>query len=69
MRKKENGRVTVKEAADLMGTSQQFVRLGLQRQQLPIGAAVKLSSKWTYYISPELFKQYTGIDVKEEKQL
>ena len=51
-------RISVKEAADIMGVSQQFVRLGMQRKELPIGAAVKMSSKWTYYISPERLRAY-----------
>lgn len=60
-----NKGLSVKEAAELMGKSQQFVRLGLQRGILPIGNAVKLSSIWTYYISPKLFEQYTGIKIAE----
>lgn len=53
-------RVKVSEAAALMGVSEQFVRVGLQRGLLPIGTAVKLSSKWTYYISPKLLGEYIG---------
>jgi len=53
-------RVTVKEAAERMGVSQQFVRIGLQRGLLPIGTAVKMSSVWTYHISPGLLEQYLG---------
>lgn len=51
-------RITVKEAADILNVSQQFVRHGLQDGTLPIGAAVKMSSKWTYYISSEKLEQY-----------
>lgn len=54
------GRVKVSEAAALMGVSEQFVRVGLQRGLLPIGTAVKLSSKWTYYISGKLLSEYIG---------
>jgi hypothetical protein len=53
-------RVKVSEAAALMGVSEQFVRVGLQRGLLPIGTAVKLSSKWTYYISRKLLSEYIG---------
>ncbi|NLK94707.1 MAG: hypothetical protein GX275_05910 [Clostridiales bacterium] len=59
--------LSVKEAAELMGKSEQFVRVGLQRNLLPIGSAVKMSSHWTYYISPKLFSDFTGIDIKEEQ--
>lgn len=50
--------ISVKEAAEIMGKSQQFIRIGLQEGILPIGTAVKLSSIWTYHISPKLFYEY-----------
>lgn len=50
----------VEEAAKIMGKSKQFVRVGLQRGLLPFGSAVKLSSRWTYYISPPRFYEYVG---------
>lgn len=50
--------ISVKEAATLMGKSVQFVRIGLQRGAFKFGSAVKLSSRWTYHISPELFYEY-----------
>lgn len=52
--------LSVKEAAEVMGVSQQFIRIGLQREQLPFGTAIKLSSKWTYYINPLKFNEYVG---------
>lgn len=53
-------RLSVKEAAESMGVSQQFIRVGLQRNQLPFGVAVKLSSRWTYYINPGQFREFMG---------
>ena len=53
-------KIKVKEAAEMLGVSQSFVRVGLQRQTLPIGSAVKLSSKWTYHISEKLLNEYNG---------
>lgn len=50
----------VNEAAKILGKSPQFVRVGLQRGVLPIGTAVKMSSRWTYYISEEQLKKYVG---------
>lgn len=52
-------RIKVSEAAKLMGVSEQFIRVGLQRNILPIGHAVKLR-QWVYYISKPLLEQYTG---------
>lgn len=56
----EKQTISVKEAAEIMGKSQQFIRVGLQRRLLPFGTAVKMSSKWTYYISPKQFYEYVG---------
>lgn len=52
--------MTVKEAAKLLGKSEQFVRIGLQREILPFGYAVKMSSKWTYHISEYKIYEYIG---------
>jgi len=52
--------VKVADAAKILGKSEQFVRIGLQRNVLPIGTAVKMSSKWTYHISPKLLQEYVG---------
>lgn len=59
---KEMKNIPVSIVADLLGKSQQFVRIGLQREKLPIGSAVQLSSQWTYHISYELLKNYIGIE-------
>jgi len=52
--------ISVRKAAEILGVCQQFVRIGLQRQLLPIGTAVKMSSRWTYHISPKLLEEYMG---------
>ncbi|HLS08793.1 MULTISPECIES: hypothetical protein [Lentibacillus] len=57
---KEKMNIKVSEAAKRLGKSEQFVRIGLQRDILPIGIAVQMSSKWTYHISPKLLKEYLG---------
>lgn len=53
-------KVKVKEAAKLLGKSEQFVRIGLQRGILPFGYAVKMSSKFTYNISDHKVYEYLG---------
>ncbi len=53
-------KISVKDAAAILGKSQQYVRVGLQLQRLPIGTAVKMSSRWTYHISPKLLQEYAG---------
>lgn len=58
----KDNNLTVEEAADLMGVSRQFIRVGLQKGVLPFGYAVQVSSKrYTYFISKQKFKEYTGI--------
>ena len=52
--------ITVKQAAKMIGSSQEFVRYGLRSGTLPIGSAVKMSSRWTYNISEGLLNAYLG---------
>lgn len=59
-----NKQITVAEAAKLMNKSQQFVRIGIQRGLLPIGTAISMKGgRYTYYISPKKFAEFTGIEV------
>ncbi|MEE1503672.1 MAG: hypothetical protein UGF89_05435 [Acutalibacteraceae bacterium] len=58
----ESNGLTVKEAANLMGKSENFIRIGLQRKILPFGYAVKTGEqRWSYFISREKFREATGI--------
>lgn len=57
----ERRNIKVSDAAKIIGKSEQFIRIGLQRNILPIGHAVKMSSKWTYHISPKLLDEYVGL--------
>jgi hypothetical protein len=54
-------RLSVSKTAQLMNVSEQFVRVGLQQNKFPWGYAVKMSTKWTYFISPTKFTEATGI--------
>jgi len=56
-------RLTTATVADLMGVSQQFVRIGLQQGKFPFGFAIKMSGRWTYWISRQKFEEVTGIKV------
>lgn len=58
-------KITPDQAAGIMGCSAQFVRIGLQRGLLDIGDAVKMSTKWTYNISPAKLAARQGITVEE----
>ncbi len=51
-------KIPVAKAAEIMGVSKEFVRIGLQRGILDFGVAVKMSSRWTYYINPQRFEDY-----------
>lgn len=57
-----SAKMKVKECAALLEQSEQWVRLGLQRGELPFGHAVKMSSRWTYHISRYQVYQYLGIE-------
>jgi len=57
----EGKSLSVQKASELLGKSEQFIRIGLQRGILPFGSAVKLSTRWTYYISPLRLYDYAGL--------
>lgn len=59
--KSPDNRLSVAEAAHFLGTSEQFVRIGLQQGTLKFGMAVKMSSQWTYVITKQKFEEFTGI--------
>ena len=60
-------RMSVAKAAKLMDKSEQFVRIGLQRNRLPFGAAVQSTSgRWSYHISPNKFYEYMGFESESE---
>ena len=65
----EKNKVKVAEAARLMGVSQQFIRVGLQKEKLPFGCAIRMSNKkYTYFISKQKFTEYTGIPVEKKNE-
>ena len=61
----QNNRLSVSDAADLLGASEQFVRIGLQQGALDFGMAVKMSGRWTYVITKQKFEKSTGIKVPD----
>lgn len=50
-------KLTVPEAAAIMGATPQFLRMGLRHNKFPFGTAVKFK-RWSYYINAERFYQY-----------
>lgn len=64
-REKEN-KITIKKASELMGKSQSFVRIAMQRNLINIGVCLKKegSKRYDYYINPKLFYEYLGENKK-----
>lgn len=60
-------KITIQEAAKLLGKSTLFVRECMKRGTLPIGTAEKMpdSTKWTFSISPQALADYIGVSVRE----
>ncbi len=63
-------RLSVKEAADLMGASEQFVRRGILSGKFGFAYGVKEEGKKraTYWISAKKFTEETGIKIPEEEE-
>lgn len=63
-------RVKIADAARILDMPKQAIRIGLQREKLPIGYAVQrtASSKWAYYINPTQLAAYAGLSMQELKE-
>jgi len=59
-----SNKITIKQATEIMGKCQPFIRAGLQRGLLPFGTAIKVHNGYNYYIYPNLFYGYVGEDRK-----
>ena len=60
-------RITVAEAARVMGKATLFVAEMLKQGRMPIGEALLMEDRvrWNYYISPALLAEYIGMTVEE----
>ncbi len=67
------GKIQPQLAAAVMGVTPSFIYIGLQRGLLPFGTAFKKKqgrgAKCSYYISPKLFMDYTGVTEAEIKKV
>ena len=56
-----NELMNIQDASKIMHMTEQFIRLGLRQQRLPIGIAVKTTdNRWTYDVQEHLIKEYLG---------
>ena len=62
-------KLTVPEAAAIMGVTPQFLRIALQQERLPFGTAVKMKKRWAYYVNARRFFAYLEAeDMRKEGQ-
>jgi hypothetical protein len=57
LEKEKPEKITVDQAAAIMGVTPQFLRIALQHNKFPFGTAVKFK-RWSYYINTERFIKY-----------
>ena len=60
--------ISIKKAADLMGISEQFLRVLIQREKLPFAYAVKTeetNKRYQYYINGKGLADYVGKSIEE----
>ncbi len=50
-------KMTVQEAAKIMGVTPRFLQMGLQYGKFPFGVAVKMK-RYSYYINRKQFEDY-----------
>ena len=53
-------RLSVEEAAKVMGVTPMFLRMGLRQDKFSFGAAVQMRKQWAYFINPQQFTEYMG---------
>jgi len=62
-------KMSVAEAAMVIGKDSQYIRYGLRAQRLNYGSAVKIGARnWTYHIAPEKLCQCEGITMEEARR-
>lgn len=54
-------KLTVKQAADILNMDVQSLRVGIQQGAFPFGTAYKVGKRFTYFINPKKFEEYTGV--------
>ena len=52
--------LSTKETSQILGKTEQFVRIGLQRGILPFGHAVMMGKEWSYVIYKKKLEEYVG---------
>lgn len=53
-------RIKIREAAQILGVSEQFIRIGIQQGKLPFGTCIKVNQRWNYVIPRERFEAYVN---------
>ena len=51
-------RLSIFEAAKILGVPEQFLRIALQQGKYPFGFAIKTSTHYTYYINGPQLEEY-----------
>jgi hypothetical protein len=57
-------KITVQEAAAIMGVTPRFLQMALQQNKFPFGVGVKMG-KWSYYINTKRFIGYMKSEVRD----
>ena len=52
--------LSVKDTAKILNKTEQFIRLGLQQNKFPFGAAVKNEKEFSYVIYKKKLEEYIG---------
>ena len=52
--------LSIKQAAKILNKPEQFIRLGLQQNKFPFGAAVKNEKEYSYIIYKKKLEEFVG---------
>ena len=59
-------KLTIRDAARMMGVTPRYLQMGLQQNRFPFGTAVKFN-RWSYYINAQRFVLWMEGRLKEEE--
>lgn len=51
-------KITIQQAAQIMGVTPRFLQMGLRQGRFPFGAGVEMDRVWAYYVNVTRFIKY-----------
>lgn len=63
---KQFPKLSIQDAAAMMGVTPRFLQMALQQDKFPFGVGVRMG-KWTYYINANRFYEYMRLKPRKQE--